>query len=140
MAVKRGYPTLRNVTSAYTHTGEDELVFLEPPKEETDEHGDCLCQAAKVIYGRRKGARSRQDHLRSVVLSKETQRAGFAIRVHDKFPTMFYLEEADGILELHVDDRHGAGDPMVARKFLEFMSSKLELKRLGQLGPGSGYE
>ena len=36
-----------DVTSAYTHAWEDELVFLELPLE-----------AVRVIYGRRKGARS----------------------------------------------------------------------------------
>ena len=31
-----------DVTSAYTHVWEDELVFLEPPPEEIEEHGDCV--------------------------------------------------------------------------------------------------
>ena len=31
-----------DVTSAYTHAWEDELVFLEPPPEEIEEHGDCV--------------------------------------------------------------------------------------------------
>ena len=31
-----------DVTSAYTHDWEDELVFLEPPPEEIEEHGDCV--------------------------------------------------------------------------------------------------
>ena len=107
------------MTSAFTHADEDELVFLEPPPEETEEHGDCLWQSVKVIYGRRKGARSWQDHFRSVVISEETRKAGFTVRLHDKCPTLFYIEEADGVLELHVDDGHGTGDPVVIRKFLE---------------------
>ena len=47
-----------DVTSAYTHAWEDELVFLEPPPEEIEEHGDCVWRSIRVIYGRRKGARS----------------------------------------------------------------------------------
>ena len=31
-----------DVTSAYTHAWEVELVFLEPPPEEIEEYGDCL--------------------------------------------------------------------------------------------------
>ena len=31
-----------DVTSAYTHAWEDELVFLEPPPEKIEEHGDCV--------------------------------------------------------------------------------------------------
>ena len=45
-----------DVTSAYTHAWEDELVFLEPPPEEIEEHGDCVWRSIRVIYGRRKGA------------------------------------------------------------------------------------
>ena len=31
-----------DVTSAYTHAWEDGLVFLEPPPEDIEEHGDCV--------------------------------------------------------------------------------------------------
>ena len=31
-----------DVTSAYTHAWEDELVFLKPPPEEIEERGDCV--------------------------------------------------------------------------------------------------
>ena len=45
-----------DVTSAYTHAWEDELVFLEPPPEEIEEHGDCVwdlrtSQRCKVLAG-----------------------------------------------------------------------------------------
>ena len=58
-----------DVTSAYTHAWEDELVFLEPPPEEVEEHGDCLWRSVRVIYGRRKGARSWQENFDSVIRS-----------------------------------------------------------------------
>ena len=51
-----------DVTSAYPHAWEDGLVFLEPPPEEIEEHGDCVWRSIRVIYGRRKGARSWQEH------------------------------------------------------------------------------
>ena len=47
-----------DVTSAYTHAWEDELVFLEPPPEEIEEHGDCVWRSIRVICVRRKGGRS----------------------------------------------------------------------------------
>ena len=74
------------------------------------------------------------------MLSQETKDAGFTLRVHDKCPTMFYLEEADGVLELHVDDGHGTGDPLVIRKFLEYLSTKLELKWADNMAIGASYE
>ncbi len=77
-SAKFGYPTfIFDVTSAFTHSDEDELVLLEPPPEETQEHGDSLWQSVKVIYGRRKGERSWQDHIRSMVISEEAKKAGF---------------------------------------------------------------
>ena len=38
-----------DVTSAYTHAWEDELVFVEPPAEEIEEHGDCVWRSIRVI-------------------------------------------------------------------------------------------
>ena len=38
-----------DVTSAYTHAWEDELVFLEPPPEEIEEHGVCVWRLIRVI-------------------------------------------------------------------------------------------
>jgi hypothetical protein len=140
-AVRCGYPTfVFDVTSAYTHADEDEQVFLEPPEEEKAIHGDCLWESVKVIYGRRKGARSWQDHFVSVVQSPEAVEAGFTVKVHEKCPTMFYLVEADGLFELHVDDGHGTGRPDVIRKFLEYISQKIELKWVDGLKEGMSYE
>jgi hypothetical protein len=140
-AVRCSYPTfVFDVTSAYTHADEDEQVFLEPPEEEKAIHGDCLWESVKVIYGRRKGARSWQDHFVSVVQSPEAVEAGFTVKVHEKCPTMFYLVEADGLFELHVDDGHGTGRPDVIRKFLEYISQKIELKWVDGLKEGMSYE
>ena len=44
-----------DMTSAYRHAWEDELVFLEPPPEEIEEHDDCVWRSIREIYGRRKG-------------------------------------------------------------------------------------
>ena len=98
-----------DVTSAYTHAWEDELVFLEPPPEEIEEHGDCVWRSIRVIYGRRKGARSWQEHFGSILRSEEARQRGFTVESHPKCPTLYYLREAEGVIELHVDDGHGCG-------------------------------
>ena len=98
-----------DVTSAYTHAWEDELVFLEPPPEEIEEHGDCVWRSIRVSCGRRKGARSWQEHFDSVLRSEEARQRGFTVESHPKCPTLHYVREADGVIELHVDDGHGCG-------------------------------
>ena len=56
--VLQNYSTFTfDVTSAYTHSWKDELVSLEPPPEEIEEHGDCAWRSIRVIYGRRKQER-----------------------------------------------------------------------------------
>ena len=68
-----------DVTSAYTHAWEDELVFLEPPPEEIEEHGDCVWRSIRVIFGRRKGARSWQEHCDSILRSEEARQRCFTV-------------------------------------------------------------
>ena len=78
-----------DVTSAYTHAWEDELVFLEPPPEEIEEHGDCVWRSIRVIYGRRKGARSWQEHFDSILRGEEARQRGFTVKsskVSDTLP------------------------------------------------------
>ncbi len=104
MATRRSF-----ATSAYTHADEGELIFLGPPEEETKEYAPCVWQGVEVIYGMQKVARSWQDHFHHLLLSDETKEAGFTVRAKEMCPTMFYLEEADGVLELHVDMDTGSG-------------------------------
>ena len=63
-----------DVTSAYTHVWEDELVFLEPPPEEIEEHGDCVWRSisgrstlAPFSEARKHGNKDSQwNHIQSV--------------------------------------------------------------------------
>ena len=104
-AVSQNYSTSTfDVTSAYTHAWEDELVFLEPPPEEIEEHGDCVWRWMRVICGRRKGARAWQEHFDSILRSEEARQRGFTVESHPKCPTLHNVREADGVIELHVDD------------------------------------
>ena len=70
-----------DVTSAYTHAWEDELVFLEPPPKKIEKHDDCVWRPVRVIYGRRKGARSWQEHFDSILRSEESRQRGFIGRI-----------------------------------------------------------
>ena len=128
-----------DVTSAYTHAWEDELVFLEPPPEEIEDHGDCVWRSIRVIYGRRKGARSWQEHFDSILRGEEARQRGFTVEAHPKCPTLYYVREADGVIELHVDDGHGCGKETVIAELLSFLSEKIEMKWLQGIKCGS-YE
>ena len=128
-----------DVTSAYTHAWEDELVFLEPPPEEIEEHGDCVWRSIRVIYGRRKGARSWQEHFGSIIRGEEARQQGFTVEAHPKCPTLYYVREADGVIELHVDDGHGCGKETVIVELLSFLSEKIEMKVVQGIKCGS-YE
>ena len=127
------------VTSAYTHAWEDELVFLEPPPEEIEEHGDCVWRSIRVIYGRRKGARSWQEHFDSILRGEEARQRGFTVEAHPKCPTLYYVREADGVIELRVDDGHGCGKETVIAELLSFLSEKIEMKWVQGIKCGS-YE
>ena len=128
-----------DVTSAYTHAWEDELVFLEPPPEEIEEHGDCVWRSIRVIYGRRKGARSWQEHFDSILRGEEARQRGFTVEAHSKCPTLFYVREADGVIELHVDDGHGCGKETSLQNCCHFSLRRLRWKYVQRIRCGS-YE
>ena len=60
-----------------------------------------------MIYGRRKGARSWQEHFDSILRGEEARQRGFTMEAHPTCPTLYYVREADGVIELHVDDGQG---------------------------------
>ena len=128
-----------DVTSAYTHAWEDELVFLEPPPEKIEERGDCVWRSIRVIYGRRKGARSWQEQFDSILRSEEARQRGFAVESHPKCPTLYFIREADGLIELHVDDGHGCGKGTIVAELSAFLSEKIEMKYVQGIWSGS-YE
>ena len=92
-----------------------------------------------MIYGRRKGARSWQDHFDSILRSEETRQRGFTVESHPKCPTLYYVREADGVIELHVDDEHGCGKETIVAELLAFLSEKIEMKYVQGIWNGS-YE
>ena len=128
-----------DVTSAYTHAREDELVFLKPSPEEIEEHGDFVWRSIRVIYGRRKSARSWQELFDSILRSEEARQRGFTVESHPKCPILYYVREADGVIELHVDDGHGCGKETIVAELFAFLSEKVEMKYVQGIWSGS-YE
>ena len=140
-ALQNDYPTFSfDVTSAYTHAEEKEMFFFEPPPEDAEKHPGMVWRALRVIYGRRKGARTWQEHFHEVVTSDEAKTNGFTVTRFEQQPTLYYLHEADGVMELHVDDGHGTGRPAVTRRFLEWLQTKIELKWVDELKFPQSYE
>ena len=115
-----------DVTSAYTHAWEDELVFLEPPPEVIEEHGDCVSRSIRVTFG-------------SILRSEEARQRGFTVESHPKCPTLHCVREADGVIELHVDYGHGCGKDTIVAELLAFLSENIEMKYVQGIWSGS-YE
>ena len=90
-----------------------------------------------MIYGRRKGARSWQEHFDSILRSEEARQRGFTVESHPKCRTLYYVREADGVLELHVDDGHGCGKETIVAELLTFLSEKIEMKYVQGIWCGS---
>ena len=86
-----------------------------------------------------KGARSWQEHFDSILRSEEARLRGFTVEAHPKCPTLYYVREADGVIELHVDDGHGCGKETVIAELLTFLTEKIEMKNVQGVRCGS-YE
>ena len=56
-----------------------------------------------------------------------------------KCPTLYYVREADGVIELHVDDGHGCGKETNVAELLACLSEKIEMKYVQGIWCGS-YE
>ena len=55
-------------------------------------------------------------------------------------PTLYYIREAVGLIEFHVDDGHGCGKEEVSAELLTFLSEKIEIKYVQGTRHGSyGY-
>ena len=74
-----------------------------------------------MIHGRRKGARSWQEHLDSFLRSEEARQRVFTVEPNPKCPTLCYVREADGVIGLHVDDEHGCGKEMIVAELFTFL-------------------
>ena len=109
-----------DVTSAYTHASEDELVFLEPPPEEIEGHGE-WCGRSERTYGRRKGARSWQEHFDSILRSAEARQRGFTVESHPKCPTLYHPGQNDYMRNSLINSKPKVPQSITYRKMLRYM-------------------
>ena len=58
---------------------------------------------------------------------------------HPNCATLHYVREADGVIELHVDDGHGFGKETIVAELLTSLSEKIEMKYVQGIWCGS-YE
>ena len=56
---------------------------------------------------------------------------------HPKCPTLYHVREADGVIELRVDDGHGCGKETIVAELLTFLSEKIEMKYVQGIWCGS---
>lgn len=59
---------------------------------------------------------------------KRAKATGFTVKVFEHSPILYYIEGADGVLELHVDDGRGTGKPEVDSRLLQYLEKHTELK------------
>ena len=106
-----------DVTSAYTHAWEDELVFLEPPPEEIEEHGDCVAGV--------------QDRGRSTLIPpSEARKHGSEVSQWNRIQSVRHSTTCVTPMErkLHVDDGHRCGKKTIVAELLSSLAEKIEMK------------
>lgn len=80
-----------------------------------------------VFHGRRKGARGWQAFFHGLLMSEETAKAGFAVSVFEQSPTLYDIQEAEDVLELHVDGGRGTWKPHVIGRLLQYSEKRNDL-------------
>ena len=84
-----------------------------------------------------------QDRGRSTLIpshrSEEARQRGFTVESPPKCPTLYYVREADRVIELHVDDGHVCVKETIVAELLTFVSEKIEMKYVPGIWCGS-YE
>ena len=74
------------------------------------------------------------EHFGSILRSEEARQRGFTVESHPKCPTLYYVREADGVIELHVDDGHGCRKETIVAELLAVLS---EMKYVQGIWSGS---
>lgn len=106
---------LLHATMEYIRAIEDELGFFEAPPEGRGLHP--YGGASRRSYGRGRGSTGWQELFHGSMTSEAMNKEGFPGKVFDQRPTAYYIEEADGVLELNVDHSHGTCKPKLMWRF-----------------------
>ena len=120
---------ISDVECAFFHAVEDELCYVEAPREwleevwETeDTKTDWVWQLAKQLYGRQKAPRQFGDHAAYVIVDE------VGCRRCPEVPHLYFHEEEGVALEVHVDDFYAVGPGHSAKRVLEEIAKHLTMK------------
>ena len=133
---KKGWRAyLADCKCAFFHAPEEEEVFVEPPEEWKREHPDedLVWLLLKQLYGRRPAPRKFSDFCSGVLTDK------IGMKRCVEVPHMFYCEETEVCLEVHVDDFYAVGPGDAAGNLLKKVGEYMTLTLEGPYDIGSTF-
>ena len=120
---------LADVECAFFHASEDELCYVEAPREwleeaweEEEVKTDWVWQLAKQLYGRQKAPRRFGDHAAGIIVDRVgCQRC-------PEVPHLYFHEEEGVALEVHVDDFYAVGPGQGPKRVLDEIAKYLTMQ------------
>ena len=134
--VKKGYRAyLADCHCAFFHAPEDEEVYVEPPDEwkRLYPDQDLVWLLQKQLYGRRPAPRAFSNFIAGVLTEKIGMKRCIEV------PHLFYHEETEVCLEVHVDDFYAVGPGESAGNLLKRVAEYMTLTLEGPFDIGSTY-
>ena len=126
---------LADVECAFFHAPEADEVYVEPPAEWKEDHPDqdYVWQLVKQLYGRRPAPRAFSDFVAGVLIDE------IGMKRCVEVPHLYYHEETEVCLEVHVDDFYAVGPGESAGNLLRKIGQYLTLKVEGPYDEGSTF-
>ena len=126
---------LADCKCAFFHAPEEEEVYVEPPDEWKQEHpeDDMVWLLLKQLYGRRPAPRAFSDFCSGVLTDK------IGMKRCAEVPHLFYDEETEVCLEVHVDDFYAVGPGEAAGNLLKRVAQYMTLTLEGPYDVGSTF-
>ena len=135
LAKKQLRAYLADVECAFFHAPEEDEVYVEPPQEWKDDHPDedYVWQLVKQLYGRRPAPRAFSDFVAGVLIDE------IGMKRCVEVPHLYYHEETEVCLEVHVDDFYAVGPGEAAGNLLQRIGQRMTLKIEGPYDIGSTF-
>lgn len=136
LMVKKGWRAyLADCKCAFFHAPEEEEVYVEPPDEWKQEHpeDDMVWLLLKQLYGRRPAPKTFSDFCSGVLTDK------IGMKRCAEVPHLFYHEETEVCLEVHVDDFYAVGPGETAGNLLKRVAQYMTLTLEGPYDVGSTF-
>ena len=135
LAKKQLRAYLADVECAFFHAPEEDEVYVEPPQEWKDDHPDedYVWQLVKQLYGRRPAPRAFSDFVAGVLIDEIGMKRCIEV------PHLYYHEETEVCLEVHVDDFYAVGPGEAAGNLLQRIGQHMTLKIEGPYDIGSTF-